>query len=165
VVVRVALSWRDDDKRWKSIWQPVLKGVAGQVAARLVRAGHDVSANDVVEFRKLRASAGHYVLESIEDAIAEADVLIFDLSPRPGEIAGPANVLLELGISVAQRHRVFLASERPSRTMAACSDLAGLYVARITGKSVEQSLRMALASRVLQVWTNRRSSSSRGVSR
>lgn len=155
LVVRVGLSWRNDEERWKSIWHPALKSIAKDASDRLRSAGYEVAAAGAVEVRKLRATPGQYVLDAILEDIEEADLLIFDLTPRKGELAGPANVLIEIGAALALERRIFLASECPGKVVVHSSDLAGHQIGRVGRGKLDRSLRMAILNRVLRDWRRR----------
>ena len=155
LVVRVGLSWRNEEERWKSIWQPALASIAKDASSRLRNAGYEVAADGAVEVRKLRATPGQYVFDAIVEDIEEADVLIFDLTPRNGELAGPANVLIEVGAALALERRVFLASEYPGKVVVHSSDLAGHQIGRVSRGKLDQSLRMAILNRILRDWRRR----------
>ncbi len=105
--------------------------------------------------RKLRATPGQYVFDAIVEDIEEADVLIFDLTPRKGELAGPANVLIEVGAALALERRVFLASECPVKVGVHSSDLAGYQIGRVSRGKLDQSFRMAILNRILRDWRRR----------
>ncbi len=152
IVVKVGLSWRNGDRRWKSVWQPFLSGVVRDVSSRLAAKGLVESGARVAEVRRLRASAGRCLMESILEDIECADVLAFDLTPRIGEAAGPANVLVELGAALALDKRVFLAAASPKRIVMRCSDVSGHYVAPIAGTKFDASLRMALVHAIAREW-------------
>ena len=74
-----------------------------------------------VSLRRLRASHGHFVWASVEQRIAESDILIFDVADAPkGDISGKsgdlaqfikqfnANVLLEIGYAIGCKKRILL---------------------------------------------------------
>jgi hypothetical protein len=124
LVVRVALSWRNHERRWKSIWQPVRKSIAKDAPRRLSSTGHGFAADGVVEARKLLAASGPNLFGAILGVTQEADVLIFVLTPGDRELAGPANVLREIGAALALERRAFLASECPGKVVVRGSDLA-----------------------------------------
>jgi hypothetical protein len=152
LVVRVGLSWRNDEQRWRSIWRPELKSIAEDATKRLRRAGFTVASDGAVEIRKLRATPGQYVFDAILEDIEEADVLVFDLTPREGELSGPANVLIEVGAALALERRVFLASESPGKVALLSSDLSGHQIGRVRRGKLDQSLRMAILNRILRDW-------------
>lgn len=152
VLLKVGLSWRQGKRRWDELWLPFLTGVGEAAASQLVDRGFVAKGSRVVELRVLRASAGRTLLDSILEDIGEADLLAFDLSPRPGERSGPGNVLIEVGAAFAMDKRVFLASSSPASRGCGCSDISGHYVAKIAGSTFDPSLRMALVHAVVRAW-------------
>lgn len=152
VLLKVGLSWRQGERRWSEVWQPFVADIARLAAGRLAAEGLVVDGAQVVECRKLRASAGGTLMGSILEDIGEADVLAFDLSPRVGEQSGPGNVLIEVGAALALKKHVFLASSASVTRICGCSDVAGHYVAKISRKKFDPSLRMALVHAVVRAW-------------
>jgi cytochrome c2 len=102
LVVRVGLSWRNQEERWKAIWQPALGSIAKDASNRLRNAGYEVAADGAVEVRKLRATPGQYVFDAIVEDIEEADVLIFDLTPRKAAAVATVKPTAEEGARLYQ---------------------------------------------------------------
>jgi len=89
-----------------------------------------------VDFRRLRASHGRFIWESIREKIEKADVLIFDVAAIPeqiGEIGSEVqyqalngNVVLELGAALAKDRAKILLLCPQQLTGMLPSDLSGL---------------------------------------
>jgi len=89
-----------------------------------------------VDFRRLRASHGCFIWESIREKIEKADVLLFDVAaiPKPiGEIGSEIeyqalneNVILELGAAMAKSRAKILLLCPHQLTKVLPSDLKGL---------------------------------------
>ena len=101
-----------------------------------------------IELRRLRASHGRFIWESILEKIEQADLLVFDIAKRPvtGRRGGiekvsakfNLNVLLELGATMALKKRTLIMC--PEKAMKSFpSDLCGLlltcYKSRSAGGS------------------------------
>ncbi len=107
--------------------------------------------------KRLRASVGYFIWDSITERLRDADVLLFDLTPRESE-GIPANVLLELGVALGTTpcKPVFAVVENVKRFLDSHyfpSDLQGLLIGEIpTDKPVtDNSLRMRLIGEVFKI--------------
>ena len=103
--------------------------------------------------RRLRAGAGMFIWEDVLRRISDADVLIFDLTPRAGQKSPAANVLLELGAAMAihPRKPVFPVVDQHSRIKDILpSDLAGLIVGVVPNedKIQDRALYAAVAEQI-----------------
>ena len=103
--------------------------------------------------RRLRAGAGMFIWEDVLRRIKDADVLIFDLTPREGDNAPSPNVLLELGAAMILHPRkpVFPVVDQRSRiTKLLPSDLAGLIVGVVANedKIQDRALYAAVAEQI-----------------
>ena len=120
---------------------------------RSAKANLSIAGAYVPVTRRLRAGAGMFVWEDILRRIKEADVLIFDLTPRKGENAPAANVLLELGAAMAihPRKPVFPVVDHHNRIKDLLpSDLAGLIVGVVPNedKIQDRALYAAIAEQI-----------------
>ena len=103
-----------------------------------------------ISFRRLRASHGRFIWESVREKIAAADVCIFDVAARPedgGKTSNKvpyanfnANVLLELGAALAKPTPRVLIMKPSNLEVGWPSDLNGLcytsYTDLITSKGL-----------------------------
>ena len=107
-----------------------------------------------ISVRRLRATTGLFTWESIREAIAASDVLVFDITPtKPPEMKGASytvspNVWMELGYALALGKKVFVVHRDGHGHQSLPSDLGGLIVGSIPddGKVRDLSLRMALVN-------------------
>ncbi|HOU22000.1 MAG: hypothetical protein KBC66_02670 [Kiritimatiellae bacterium] len=103
--------------------------------------------------RRLRAGAGRFIWEDILQRINEADILIFDLTPRKGEETTASNVVLELGaaLAVSPSKPVFPVIDNAARfKQLVPSDLCGLIVGVIpdNGSAQDRALYSAIVERI-----------------
>jgi hypothetical protein len=94
-----------------------------------------------VDFRRLRATAGNFVFDSIYSKIKEADFLIFDISHSNN------NVMLELGMALSiQREinpqlKIYIIQENNDKALKLPSDIQGYFASsyrHVKNKSSEQ---------------------------
>jgi hypothetical protein len=108
------------------------------------------------EIHRLRAASGSFLWLDISRRIREADILVFDLTPREGGSQSAPNVLLELGAALSGNDKpVFIVLDPASshrRDELIPSDLQGLTVGIISGgeKTPDRSLYSALTGAILR---------------
>lgn len=84
-----------------------------------------------IRVRVLRASTTGAVLQGVERSIRNADILVFDVTPRAEPGASPrvnANVLVEIGLALGMGKRVLLIGSKPTAHRSLPSDLSGQLV-------------------------------------
>ena len=87
-----------------------------------------------IDFRRLRASHGCFVWDSILSKIKAADILIFDVADKKEEGRFNQNVLLELGASMALGNKKVLVMCPDGMLRKFPSDLSGLCLSLYAGK-------------------------------
>lgn len=148
VTIKVGCSWSDRDNAWREL-RTALKAVADEVNVRLQRKlGPKVFpiGTKAIECSRLRARPGALVLDRIQESMASADFLLFDISPEKGHEQGKANVLFEVGIATGIGKRYYLVSNMDYKPNAIPSDLWGLCVAKRKNGRLDASLRATLVS-------------------
>lgn len=145
IVIAVGLAWptrKAADARYalSGPWLKIQKLL--KQAAR----GAETITGTRVGVRRLRARAGGCVLHGISTAINEADVLVFDLTPKRARSSSPcfnSNVMIELGIARGKGKPCVLISSDPKLYGTLPSDLAGQIVLcyRESKRQDQQALR------------------------
>jgi hypothetical protein len=149
---------------WESDCDPSLKGdKAWQDLKNLIQATCDTADGMIqkkysgvpqksVHVRRVRATAGQLLLDSLRDCINAKDIIVGHLATGDAATANP-NVCFELGYAFAQKKRIFLTTEFDANKTNGVvpSDLSGFYVTTLDGeigpgydKSLQATLRAAI---------------------
>lgn len=155
-VISTAYKWPDADKKEKTNHSEIAtKHIAKMISNRFN--GKDKTLAAQINYKRLRASAGKTMLDSIVKRIETSNVIIFDISQNN------ANVFLELGIAIALTKNndhiaVYIIKEKiekQSLLSSIPSDLQGYFISEYTintkGEAAfhdNNSLRMSIESDV-----------------
>ncbi|MBM3431667.1 MAG: hypothetical protein FJX92_01520 [Bacteroidetes bacterium] len=162
-VISAAYRWPDERKKEKTNHSEIaIKHIAKMITNRFNRKEKFPTIN--ISYKRLRASAGKTMLESIFKRIETSNVVIFDISEDN------PNVFLELGIAMALTKNnynisVYLIKERKEKGRLLSelpSDLQGYfiseYIVNAKGEVSFQdnnSLRMSIESDVKEFYASR----------
>jgi hypothetical protein len=154
-VISAAYQWPNSEKKEKNNHSEIaIKHVAKMISRRFEK---QKSAELKINYKRLRASAGKTMLDSIIKRIQTSNVIIFDIS-----VNNP-NVFLELGVAIALTQNnynisLYLIKEKmPNQSLLSTipSDLQGYFISEYSvngkGEAVfhdNNSLRMSIESDV-----------------
>jgi hypothetical protein len=154
-VISAAYKWPDTNKKEKTNYsETAIKHITKMIGSRFNK---DKSAAIEINYKRLRASAGKTMLDSIVKRIETSNVILFDIS------TDNANVFLELGVALALTKNknnisVYLIKEKKSNEhlfQHIPSDLQGYFISEYTVNSIGEatfhdnnSLRMSIENDV-----------------
>jgi hypothetical protein len=146
------MPWDGDRVLWRKGLRQRYQAICDEASARLA-ARRLIRKGDVVAtVRLLQPSAQGALLPAIIDTIRRADVLVFDLAPRPCERLGNANVLIELGVALALDKQMFVVRSAELRLPNEPSDLAGRMFHLAGPNRFDPSFRAKLRHLIMKIW-------------
>lgn len=184
LVIAVGYSWDGgdvrNDQRWKTLkkycmdiqkiamttWQRRAQNVFSDIEPGEVTISSkcDVPASKAPyrpEVRRLRASVGSFIWESIKEHIHQADILIFDLKPTSRGGRPSLNVFLELGyaLPLVEAKPIFVVGTAAEikKVDRMISDLKGLMLGIIPedGAMTDISLRSSMIGVCMEIATRK----------
>ena len=182
--IAVGYSWDGgevhNDQRWKTLqkyctniqqsamatWQKREQNIFTDIepGAEAISSKCDVPASKAPyrpEVRRLRASVGSFIWESITEHIHQADILIFDLKPKSKGGHPSLNVFLELGyaLHLVKAKPIFVVGTDAeiNEIDKTISDLKGLMIGKIpeNGAMTDISLRNSMIGACMEIATQK----------
>lgn len=145
-----------DDELWQK-YRTTLQAICNNAAAIVGQRLGAAPPHLVAEFRRVRATGGQPITQSIFAAIDRCDLIVAHLSTEKRTQVNP-NVCFEIGYAMAKGMPVFLATTKlPDDGKCHCnripSDLAGIYLTTLEPKDAvgrDRSLYSALRGGVVE---------------